>query len=172
MINKVFNMPDGELVVGPKGIQVSGCYNTSSTNSRMRIGVKLVAQEELGIVSEDIDIIAMGDDAVDVDNGDEVLAKIEELGHNIKEVTYYDKLEGVEFCSHKWKENGLASPVNLGKTFHRFFSHPPLSPDYPSWYAQLSHELRNVEDIEIVMGLARQHAVAGKNIDGETSAQS
>lgn len=173
--NKVYILPDGELVGTTfEGIQTSGSYNTSSGNSRMRIGARLVAEEieaeRQGVeLPEGLGIVAMGDDSVEEKTLDGVLDCIREIGHIVKDETTFEKLEGVEFCSHQWRADGLASAVNYTKTLFRFFSHPPNSPDYPIWYAQLEHELRHVKGLERIMGYARQWAGLTKENGTETT---
>lgn len=150
---KVYVLPDGSVFVQRfPGIMASGWYLTSSSNSGMRIIARAVAYaiycERNGVeYSAELArlVEAMGDDAVEVFVGD-LTAIMGELGHIIKDVTEFDGLQGVEFCSHRWYADGLASPVNLVKTLFRFFSHPPLSPQLPDWASQLLYESRNVRD--------------------------
>nr|UHS71521.1 MAG: hypothetical protein 2 [Barnaviridae sp.] len=167
--NKVFIMPDGQLIgLSFPGIQTSGSYNTSSGNSRMRVGVRLVADEivaqRTGVeVSAHLGIVAMGDDSVEEMPMDGVLSEIRRIGHTIKDVTQFETLDGVEFCSHQWRDDGLASAVNVTKTLFRYFSHPPTSPEYPLWFTQLAHDLRRCGGIESIMGYARQWAGLSKH---------
>lgn len=168
---KVFVLPDGTMVAQIRpGVQASGWYCTSSTNSRMRILAKVVAHllwcEERGVAVEDEDLtnmISMGDDAVEGATDDGVLQYLEELGHTVKEVQLFDSLEGVEFCSHRWMHNGLAFPVTVWKTLFRFFSHPPTSASYLDWYSQLRNDLRNHPSWTTISEVALAHAEWAKS---------
>lgn len=160
--HKVFALPDGELVsqILP-GVQGSGLFNTSSGNSVMRNGCELVAEEEcaeelgIDISGWPLDKVAMGDDAVAKHTFDEVLVKLKEYGHTVRECEYFTDLDGVEFCSHTWNSLGLASPNNVAKTLFRFFSHRTSSPDLLGWYVQLAYELRHVKGIDALLNYAR-----------------
>lgn len=151
--NKVYVLPDGSVYSqSHAGVMASGWYNTSSTNSRMRIIARAIAYAiycERNNVEYQPDLVtqvcAMGDDAVEVYVGD-LTAILEELGHIIKDVTEFNGLQGVEFCSHRWFDDGLASPVNLVKTLFKFFNHPQLSPQLPDWCSQLLYECRNLRE--------------------------
>lgn len=152
---KVYVLPDGRVCSQAfPGIMASGWYLTSSTNSRVRIIARAVAYAlycERNGIEYDAElvrlVVAMGDDAVEVFVGD-LTAIMGELGHTIKDVVEFNGLQGVEFCSHRWFADGLASPVNLVKTLFKFFNHPPLSPQLPDWANQLLYESRNVRDEE------------------------
>jgi hypothetical protein len=176
--NKVFALPDGRLVaqVG-EGIQASGSLNTSSTNSRMRILVKLVAWiifcNEQGVdpVRETVGSIAMGDDSDEVREDDRINELMEELGHSIKEETVTSGVAGSGFCSHTWRNDGLAEPDNVYKTLFRYFSHPPDSTTYLEWYAQLRNDLRNLSGSEKIFQVARAHAECAKSKYGCTTSQ-
>nr|QXV86418.1 RNA-dependent RNA polymerase [Barnaviridae sp.] len=149
--NKAYVLPDGATYSqSHPGIMASGWYNTSSTNSRMRIIARATAHaihcERTGkyydpdLMSQ---VVAMGDDAVEVQLDEDSRACLEELGHVIKDVAVFDRLQGIEFCSHRWHDDGLAAPVNLVKTLFKFFNHPASSPQLADWGSQLLYECRN-----------------------------
>lgn len=151
---KVYILPDGSLhTQSIPGVQASGWYNTSSTNSRMRVLVRAVAYslwcEETGNVFDPelaAACVAMGDDSVECELDDRCREVIEELGHTIKDVAHFTGLNGVEFCSHRWFADGLAAPLNVVKTMFKFFNHPRPNPAYLEWAAQLEFETRNCSD--------------------------
>jgi len=139
----VFVLPDGSLLsqVSP-GVQLSGSYNTSSSNSRMRVLATLVARIMAGHAVGPVAMKAMGDDSVER-HLEGVKECLERLGHEIKEVEVNNELAGISFCSHVWRDDGFAEPVNVVKTMYRFLSHPPGSASYLDWYAQLLWVLRH-----------------------------
>lgn len=174
--HSVFCLPTGELVSQEEGgVQLSGSYNTSSTNSRMRGLVSLNARllkagpggnlpglVEKGRLVGRVGVIAMGDDSVEKGFGG-IKEALESMGHKVKMVKMNESLSGTSFCSHKWREDGLAEPETAIKTVFRFLSHPPGSPDYPAWYAQLAWVLRNHQDRVHLLGVAIGRAVRPNN---------
>lgn len=183
--HSVFCLPTGELVSQEEGgVQLSGSYNTSSTNSRMRVLVSLNARllkagpggELPGLVSEGrlvgrVGVIAMGDDSVE--KGFEGIKQaLESMGHKVKMVKMNESLSGTSFCSHKWNDDGLAEPETAIKTVFRFLSHPSGSPDYPAWYAQLAWVLRNHSNRVHLLGVSLGRAVRPNNDVQECPPQS
>jgi len=140
----VFVLPGGELVAQEDdGVQLSGRYCTSSSNSRMRVIASLVARQMAGYhLPDHIDVAAMGDDCVERYYSG-VDACLDKLGHTVKMTEVTDVVSGISFCSHKWNESGLAEPETVGKTVFRFLSHPVGSVGYPGWYVQLAWVVRN-----------------------------
>jgi hypothetical protein len=127
----VFAFSDGEMVAQDEpGIQKSGSYNTSSTNSRISVmlswylGVKYVA--------------AAGDDVVaeHIPNAPQLYA---ELGHTVKQYGLCPDV--IEFCSSKISPDGSWEPTTWSKTFYRFLSQPDSRMDYSLWY-QFRYVLR------------------------------
>jgi len=170
--NPVFVIPDGSVWAQTfSGKQLSGDYNTSSTNSRMRVLASLVARQAAGhSLDGPIDICAMGDDSFELEF-DGLKDCLEEIGHSVRMVETTKKLEGLEFCSMEFREDGSAVPVNLHKTLYRFLTHKD-SPDYPSWMAQLSYELRHLvgSQYDKVWGVIAARAERAKeNLDGEAA---
>jgi hypothetical protein len=151
---KTLVLPDGSLISQHwPGVQASGWYNTSSTNSRMRVLVRAVAYsewcEKTGKEFEPEEVsacVAMGDDCVESLLDDEVYDLIGEYGHIIKEKTEFSTLEGVEFCSHRWYSDGLARPTSWVKTLFRFAQHPDDPIQLLDWTIQLRGDMRNVRE--------------------------
>lgn len=152
---KTFLFPDGRLVTQvDEGIMASGWYNTSSSNSRMRVYVRALAYsiwcERNGVAFNPAEVkmcAAMGDDCVERGLDGAVYGILEELGHTIKEVTRMETLEGVEFCSHRWYADGLARPVNWVKTLFRFANHPNDIDQWPGWLTQLMADFRHMRGV-------------------------
>lgn len=121
----VYVDPDGFMwaQVNP-GVQNSGRYCTSSSNSRMRVLLTLMARLKSGmdpLVDGKCGIIAMGDDSVEVALPG-ILECMVELGHTIKMTEFSKTIEGVEFCSQVFNEQGLGYPSSPAKTVYRFLS--------------------------------------------------
>lgn len=62
----------------------------------------------------------------------------------------------MEFCSHRWYSDGLARPVNWGKTLFRFAQQPNNPIELPGLIDQLEGDFRNLrglgsEDIQEVI---------------------
>lgn len=96
------------------GVMKSGSYNTSATNSRMRVAVAYLAGADWAI--------AMGDDAVEQDvwGSDAVY---ESLGLQVK-LSRRCELNSFEFCSNRFTD-GLAVPLNWDKGLYRLLSAKP-----------------------------------------------
>lgn len=152
---KCFVLPDGSLIAQAiDGIMASGWYNTSSTNSRMRAMLRLIAYllscSERGVEFDSVEamkVVAMGDDAVESELDDRSYEVLSELGFTVKDRTVFSSLEGVEFCSHQWYADGLARPVNWVKTLYRFASHPADPLQLPGWMCQLFADFRNMRGV-------------------------
>lgn len=146
--NSVLVMPNGDMYAQlDPGIQLSGSYCTSSSNSRMRIVASLVARQMAGHPLTGVDMIAMGDDSVErhlvgVSNS------LVDLGHIVKFEEIVDRLDRVEFCSHRWRSDGLAYPVSPWKTIFRYLSHPTASDSYADWRVQLLYFLRHSTEVD------------------------
>lgn len=171
----VFVLPNGDMVEQlDDGVQLSGSYWTSSTNSAMRCIATLVARQMAGHPVGPTDIVAMGDDSVERFM-EGVKENLEKLGHRIKDVSVGHKLSDIEFCSHAWLETGLAIPVTAYKTLYRYFSHPPTSASYLDWYAQLLWVLRHFPKLNEIRDFAFARAERANNLyicsDGSASPQ-
>lgn len=160
---KVFALPNGVLIgqKGDFGIMASGWLNTSSSNSHIGALLDAIITVEEHCdnggdldnfdYEQSLDAAIMGDDKVRKRVTEAYLKKMDELGHTVKEFENFKKLEGVEFCSHKWMSNGLAWPLNKGKTLFRFFSHATKDQAMCSqWRTQLAGDFRNHADLEII----------------------
>jgi hypothetical protein len=156
--NSVYVLPSGRMVcqVVP-GVQLSGSYWTSSTNSRMRAGASLVARlmanQPIGPTAH----ATMGDDSVER-HLEGVKDALERLGHVVKDVKIGHRLSEIEFCSHRWLDSGLAIPLGAYKTLYRYLSHPPTSASYLDWYTQLAWVLRNFPEWRQIRELAYARA--------------
>jgi hypothetical protein len=96
----------------------------------------------------------MGDDSVEGVLSERALEIIKELGHDVKEQSMYKVLAGIEFCSHRWKSDGTAYPVNMDKTLFRFFSHSRNSDQWPCWLTQLRTDMRHHPEFDRYNGIA------------------
>lgn len=156
-----YALSDGRLVAqGDHGIQNSGSYCTSSTNSWMRVILCLVARSlATGEEPQESwleDLVAMGDDCVEAFIAG-VLEQYLKLGFKCSLSQVTDRLAGTEFCSHEWREDGLAVPVSWERTLFRFFSGKPGA-ELVAQLAQLEfvlrHHPRKVEFLTIARGYA------------------
>ncbi|AZI70939.1 ORF2 [Ullucus polerovirus 1] len=102
--NSVLCLSDGTLLAQQKpGVQKSGSYNTSSTNSRIRV----MAAYHCGASWA----MAMGDDALEAP--DSRLSEYKNLGFKVE-------VSGqLEFCSHIFEKPDLATPVNINKMLYK-----------------------------------------------------
>ncbi|AGN49061.1 P1-P2 fusion [Maize yellow dwarf virus RMV] len=102
--NSVLCLSDGTLLAQRiAGIQKSGSYNTSSSNSRIRV----MAAYHCGATWA----MAMGDDALE--SVDTNLDVYKTLGFKV-EVS-----KQLEFCSHIFEKEDLARPVNQNKMIYK-----------------------------------------------------
>ncbi|APG75918.1 hypothetical protein 2 [Hubei polero-like virus 1] len=102
--NSVLSLSDGTLLAQRvPGVQKSGSYNTSSTNSRIRVMAAYHCGADWAI--------AMGDDALESANSN--LEEYKSLGFKVE-------VSGqLEFCSHTFVRPDLALPVNIGKMLYK-----------------------------------------------------
>lgn len=132
---KVFVLSDGSMFQQLKpGVQASGSYNTSSTNSRMRVLLGYLIGAEW--------VIAMGDDDVE-DAVDGAADLYEELGYRVKD--YKHPSEGsFEFCSTTFSGSWKGSPAQWARTVYRYLSHSLASLSAnPGFRVQLANDLRH-----------------------------
>lgn len=161
--NSVYAMADGELISQDEGgIQNSGSYKTSSTNSWMRIILELVAYMQAYPTASDEDVerllkdlvLTMGDDALAV-----YLKELPEmygkLGFKTSLAGVKKSKAGVEFCSHVWPEDGTNNAYldSWPKTMVRFFS-GKRGPDILDRLAQLEFVLRHHPRSAELLGIA------------------
>jgi hypothetical protein len=132
----VYCTSDGNLYsqLAP-GIQLSGSYNTSSTNSRIRV----LTAYGLGVPK----IIAMGDDSIE-EFSEGVFDGYIKCGHDMKMYTEVGK-ESFEFCSTRFDGSWKGYPANADKMFYKLLSHSSgLSAIerhllYQQWYYEMRH---------------------------------
>jgi hypothetical protein len=132
--HSIYAMPGGKLVMlKVPGVQLSGCYNTSSTNSRIRVLLAYLVGAKWAR--------AMGDDCVEefVQNAREKYAA---LGHPLK--MYEKRSDSFEFCSQIFTPEGTW-PVDGTKTLFRLIEQKTISPEL---VAQFTMELRNSPRLE------------------------
>jgi hypothetical protein len=161
--HSMFITPNGNMIVQDvAGKQLSGSYWTSSSNSRMRVIASLVARQMAGVPLGPTCIKAMGDDSVERFYPG-VKENLEKLGLVIKDVNICRCLADIEFCSHKWRADGLAEPLSAYKTLYRYFSHPEGSASYLDWYGQLLWVLRNFPSLDKIRDTAFARVVRANN---------
>lgn len=130
--NSVFVLSDGTMWAQREpGIQLSGSYNTSSTNSRIRVLQAYLAGASWAI--------AMGDDCLEGPGDPEVYHK---LGKTLK--MYNNRTDSFEFCSQEF-HNGIAAPVDGSKTFFRLLNQPAalIERQGPELLAQFKNDMRH-----------------------------
>lgn len=117
------------------GIQKSGSYNTSSTNSRVRwMMARLAGAEEA---------ICMGDDAVEEYHPGAPEA-YKAMGLLVKEYEERSLEVGLSFCSHRFTADGPAEPENWSKLTARLLNTVPATQDHmlELWTSYL-HNMRH-----------------------------
>jgi hypothetical protein len=141
---KVFCLSDGSLYEQKvPGIQASGSYNTSSTNSRMRIVLAYLIGCKWAI--------AMGDDDVEdfVDGADERYA---ELGFTVKDYKILESRGWFDFCSTSFEGTWSGYPSQWLRTVYRYLSRSAASNTVnPQYRAQLVDDLRNHPDQQQIL---------------------
>jgi hypothetical protein len=117
--NSVYCLSNGMMLKLPfPGVQNSGKYNTSSSNSWMRLAASMFVGSEWGF--------AMGDDCIETFSED-AIAKYGALGFDVKMYEPIGTLEsGFEFCSHIYSTNGVYS-VNAVRGVMTLLNHSGAS---------------------------------------------
>jgi len=106
----VFSLSDGRLISQlTKGIQKSGSYNTTPTNSHIRVMLAYLAGAN--------EAVAVGDDGLE-DYHPDAEAKYIEMGHPLK--MYKRGCNRATFCSMDINIFGRSEPTTWDKTFFRF----------------------------------------------------
>lgn len=133
---KVFCCSDGSLHSQEiPGIQASGSFNTSSTNSRMRVFLAWL----IGCVW----VIAMGDDDLE-DVVDDARQKYADLGIVAKDYRVLSSPGWFNFCSTSFEGTPWGYPSNWLRIVYRYLSHSPASHvQNPEFAAQLAGDLRH-----------------------------
>nr|AUQ23139.1 RNA-dependent RNA polymerase [Cereal yellow dwarf virus RPV] len=137
--NSILCLSDGTMLSQVKpGVQKSGSYNTSSTNSRIRVMAACHCGASWAI--------AMGDDALEAPDTD--LSKYKDLGFKV-EVS-----KELEFCSHVFKSPTLAIPVNANKMLYRLIhgynpecGNAEVIVNYLNAASSVLHELRHDQEL-------------------------
>ena len=102
--NSVLCLSDGTLLAQRvPGVQKSGSYNTSSSNSRIRVMAAYHCGADWAM--------AMGDDALE--SACSNLERYKSLGFKVEESSK------LEFCSHIFEREDLAIPVNKAKMLYK-----------------------------------------------------
>ncbi|CAR95877.1 hypothetical protein, partial [Wheat yellow dwarf virus-GPV] len=137
--NSILCLSDGTMLAQTRpGVQKSGSYNTSSTNSRIRV----MAAYHCGASWA----IAMGDDALEAPDSD--LSRYKSLGFKVE-------VSGeLEFCSHILKSPTLAIPVNANKMLYRLIhgynpecGNAEVISNYLNAACSVLHELRHDQEL-------------------------
>jgi len=140
------------------GIQKSGSYNTSSSNSRMRVMLAHMVASKFG---EDGNCIAMGDDAVennfaprDSAHSRPPLAPLKEAyaeyGFTVKEASY-----DLEFCAYSFKPSGF-EPVRWQKMLAGLLATSPRDDAHETeLLVALAYELRHSPHKHLAMEIIR-----------------
>lgn len=151
--NSVYAIPDGTLLcLGVPGVQLSGRYNTSSTNSRIRVMIAYLVGAEWAI--------AMGDDCLE-DFIEDALEKYDRLGHPLK---MYEKRETeFSFCSH-WFTSDRAYPEDGTKTLYNLLEQKSITADL---LTQFRSNMRNSPRMGEFLASA-DRVIASGRAGGET----
>lgn len=175
--NSVFVTPDGNMWAQTvPGGQLSGDYNTSSTNSRMRVMASLASRLWAGqplLVNGRIPVAAMGDDSFELD-----FAGLKEgmnaIGHTVRFVESRNSLQGLHFCSQEFTAEGVAYPEDPSKTVFRFLGHKPTHSTYLELRAQLLWYLRHLvgSDREIIEKLTHARVDRANKLNGNSKTTS
>lgn len=134
---------DGEVWAQTKrGVQKSGSYNTSSSNSRIRSGCSYVVAWRSG---EDPEVMAMGDDAVEEESADDPVGAYALLGFKLKEVS----TTALEFCAYAFDLCGGFFPVRWHKMVASLLWTTPRDKTHAcELLAALTYELRHSGKVE------------------------
>jgi hypothetical protein len=166
--NSVFVIGDGEMLAQTiPGGQLSGDYNTSSTNSRGRAIASLAARWKAACMEQMplMGIKCMGDDSFEI-HFEGLVEGLEAIGHTVKMCVLRPNLRDFEFCSQKFIGPGVAYPVTAVKTLYRFLSHNPSDPKYPEYRAQLLDYFRHLpgDQMETIKRLANARVARAQKL--------
>lgn len=161
-----------------RGIQKSGSYNTSSTNSRIRVALSaLVSNFEVGSVA------AMGDDCVEdtswmgVDSAWSLVDAYAEYGFRVKEVQI-GNLDGyVEFCAYRFwlsddpyvnVEEIRFEPVRADKMVATFCATWPPPEQFDMRFEALGYELRHCQSTRGLLDVLEVQRRLRQEVVGKT----
>nr|UHS71475.1 MAG: putative RNA-dependent RNA polymerase [Sobelivirales sp.]UHS71482.1 MAG: putative RNA-dependent RNA polymerase [Sobelivirales sp.] len=142
----VWTTSDGRMFV-IRPTQKTGTYNTSSTNSRLRL-MKCLAVTPPGLPQT---VITYGDDDLEIwyDGAEE---RYLELGCTIKPGSVQRTTNGeFEFCSHLWT-NGGAKPLNSRKGLMALL----FSPYSEERWHQYLFQNRHSDDLDVLIGIVKR----------------
>lgn len=139
------------------GIQKSGSYNTSSTNSRIRFCLMLIAARRRGELG---DGLSMGDDAVEsCDDATRIVEVYASMGFKLK-----DPSRELEFCSYRFLGEGRFEPVRWHKMLAGLLSTVPRDADHANeLLVALRYELRHSPYRDASMALIRAVGWGARN---------
>lgn len=133
------------------GIQKSGSYNTSSTNSRLRVLLMWLVGHVLGYESRGI---AMGDDAVEVmmESESAITSAYDMFGFRLKEVSR----SAIEFCAYSFDLQGRFEPVRWHKMLASTLATPVRGDEHANeLLVALQYELRHSPHAERALRILR-----------------
>lgn len=137
LARSVFSTSDGKLFKQlMPGWMKSGSYITSSTNSRMRVGLAYILGAKW--------CVAMGDDSLESYVAD-AIAKYDEFGIDVK--MYRECGSSFEFCSNRFVD-GVAVPLNWAKGLYRLLCSAPSM----ERLEQFEREYRHSPELDRCMG--------------------
>ncbi|QGY99242.1 P1-P2 fusion protein [Groundnut rosette assistor virus] len=153
--NSVLCTSDGHLLSQTvPGVQKSGSYNTSSSNSRIRVMCAFHCGASWAV--------AMGDDALE--SVDSNLAEYKKLGLKV------EVGQELEFCSNIFKQPNLATPVNVYKMLYKLIhgynpecGNLEVVSNYLSACFSVFNELRHSPDLVAFLYDCLVRPVAGQN---------
>lgn len=158
-----------------RGIQKSGAYTTSSSNSGMRVlCCALVTPREYPM-----GVCAMGDDCVedigwippDVDALDYLADAYRKVDVNIKEVERYSERSYIEFCAYRFDLDGGYIPIHWDKMLATFLVTWPQEHMFEERMLSLEHEFRHspqwCKTVEVLSYVAE--AILGEEEDSRNS---
>lgn len=147
-----FVFSDGEVwdQITP-GIQKSGSYNTSSTNSRLRVLLAWLCGVSYGYEGR---CIAMGDDAVENApvSPEDLIDAYATFGFTLKEVARGD----LEFCAYRFGKDGSLEPIRWHKMLASVLATSVRDEAHErDLLAALEYELRHSRHRERAFGIIR-----------------
>lgn len=138
------------------GVQKSGSYNTSSTNSRIRFMLAALVARRGGWTG---DACAMGDDAVEDSPVDDLAPAYQQLGFRLKEAS-----RDIEFCAYRFNLAGGFEPVRWHKMLaNLLWSKPRDATAAAELLVALRHELRHSPHLSRAEGLITAVGWGGGN---------
>lgn len=133
---KVFVTTDGRLFcLVNDGVQLSGHYDTTTTNCRIRNFVAVFSGSKHSKSAGDDNISSYVEDAVE---------RAKKWGITLTDYKKVDMSEGFEFCSQHFTKN-KAVPVSCTKPLFNVLMKKPNIKDYETF----CKEFRNAQDIEL-----------------------